>query len=280
MNSRRKFLQTSGVIAAGTLLIPNIKSQKNKFTKDVGVQLYTLRQEMLADNLGTLKKLAKLGYKELESAASTKGYYYGFTPAEIKKVCSDLGMTLRSGHVHYDDKWQQTMDDAKESGQEYLIVSSMPSRGQTVDNYKSVAQKFNEAGESCKAMGLKFGYHNHEYEFEKENGHTLYDILLSETDPTLVNMELDLGWVFATGNDPLGFLEKYPNRFPLWHLKDMDVKAKHSTEFGKGGLDIAGILKVGKKTGMKYFFVEQEEYTSTPFEALAYNYEYLKKLKD
>ncbi len=131
----------------------------------------------------------------------------------------------------------------------------------------------------AKKSNLSFGYHNHDFEFEKENGKTLYDVLVENTDPKYVNLEMDLGWVVVTGNDPMEYFAKYPGRFPLWHLKDMDMQEKHSTEFGKGGLDIKKMLGAAKKSGMKYFFVEQEEYTGTPFESLAYNYDYLKKLK-
>lgn len=280
MNSRRNFLKTSGAFAIGSILMPGVaKASKRNAAEDVGVQLYTVRTEMLADNTGTLKKLAALGYKEIESAGSEKGNYYGLEPAEMKSICKDLGMTLRSGHVHFDDKWQQTIDDAKEAGQEYVIVSSMPSKGQTVDNYKKVADAFNKAGEAAKKSNLYFGYHNHDFEFEKDNGKILYDVLVENTNKEYVNLEMDLGWVIVTGNDPLDYFAKYPGRFPLWHLKDMNMQEKHSTEFGKGGLDIKKMLNASKKAGMKYFFVEQEEYTSTPFESLADNYEYLKKMK-
>jgi sugar phosphate isomerase/epimerase len=279
MNSRRDFLKASGALAVGSMLLPkNAESAKGKAVKDLGVQLYTVRKEMLADNIGTLKQIAGIGYKEIESAGSEKGNYYGLKPSEIKKITKDLGMNLRSGHVHFDDKWQQTMDDAVEAGQEYVIVSSMPSRGQTVDNYKSVAESFNKAGEACKKSNLNFGYHNHDFEFEKENGKILYDVLVENTNPEFVNLEMDLGWVIVTGNDPLAYFEKYPNRFPLWHLKDMDMVKKHSVEFGKGGLDIKKMLQSSKKAGMKYFFVEQEEYTGTALESLKYNYDYLKNL--
>jgi sugar phosphate isomerase/epimerase len=187
-------------------------------------------------------------------------------------------MTLRSGHVHIDDNWKRTMDEAAESGQEYIICSTMPSNGQTADNYKKVAETFNKAGEACKKLDLKFGYHNHEYEFETGNGEVLYDILLKNTDAALVHMELDLGWVIAAGKDPLDYFRNYKGRFPLWHLKDMDIKKNQSTEFGKGGLNIANMLKHGKQSGMKYFFIEQEEYTSTPFESMRQNMDYLAKL--
>ena len=279
MNSRRDFLRASGTIAIGSLLLPDfVKAAKHKKVNDVGLQLYTVRKEMLEDNIGTLKKIASLGYKEIESAGSEKGSYYGLKPAEMGKICKDLGMTLRSGHVHYDDKWQQTIDDAVESGQAYLIVSVMPTKGQTVDNYKNVAEIFNKAGEACRKSNITFGYHNNDSEFEKDNGKILYDVLLENTNPEYVKMEMDLGWVIVTENDPLAYFAKYPDRFPLWHLKDMDLKEKHSVEFGKGSLDLRKMLQNAKKGGMKYFFVEQEEYTGTAFDCLEYNMNYLKKL--
>ena len=281
MSSRRDFFKTSGAFALGSMLLPElVKATAAGYpVKEVGVQLYSVRKEMLEDNIGTLKKLAKLGYNQIESAGSEKGYYYGLKPAEIKKVIADLGMKLRSGHVHYDENsWQKTIDDAAEAGQEYLIVSSMPSKGQTADNYQKVAEAFNKAGEQSKKSNLKFGYHNHDYEFEKAGGKILYEVLVEKTDPAVVHMEMDLGWVVVTGNDPLDFFARYPGRFPLWHLKDMDLVKKHSVEFGKGGLPIMKILNASKEAGMKYFFIEQEEYASTAFESLEYDIDFLKKL--
>src|SRR3982750_3981601 len=146
MKSRRNFLIDTGTIAAGAFLLPSFLND-NKKVKNTGVQLYTFRKEMLADAKGTLQKIAALGIKQIESARSEKGHYYGLSPKEIKQICNDLGMTLRSGHVHVDDKWKQTMEDAAASGQEYLICSSMPTEGQTIDNYKKVAEVFNKAGE-------------------------------------------------------------------------------------------------------------------------------------
>ena len=277
MKSRRNFLIDTGTIAAGAFLVPSFLNDSKK-VKNTGVQLYTFRKEMLADTIGTLQKIAVFGIKQIESAGSAKGYYYGLSPKEMKQVCNDFGMTLRSGHVHVDDKWKQTMEDAAASGQEYLICSSMPTEGQTIDNYKKVAEVFNKAGEDCKKLNIKFGYHNHEYEFESEKGQVLYDVLLDNTEAALVNMELDLGWVIVAGKNPLDYFKKYKGRFPLWHLKDMNVAEKHSTEFGKGSLDIVQMLKHSKDSGMKYFFVEQEEYASTPFESMKENMDYLAKL--
>jgi sugar phosphate isomerase/epimerase len=278
IKSRREFIKLSGALAVGSFLLPKCTSSTTSKLNNVGVQLYSVRAEMLADPIGTLKRLAQIGYKQIESARSEKGNYYGLKPKEIKKVLGDLGMTLRSGHVHIDEAWQQSIDAAAEAGQEYLICSTMPSEGQTVENYARVADTFSKAGEDCKKSNIIFGYHNHDYEFEKENGQVLYDVLLQKTDPSLVKMELDLGWVFVTGNDPLAYFEKYPGRFPLWHLKDMDKAKKQSTEFGKGQLNIKGMLENAKKSGMKYFFVEQEEYTNNAFESLQQDYDYLMKL--
>lgn len=278
MKTRREFIKLSAAVTLGSLYLPACNTVAASKLKNPGVQLYSVRKEMLADAIGTLKKLAQIGYKEIESARSDKGNYYGLQPKEIKKVLNDLGMTLRSGHVHIDESWQRSIDAAAEAGQEYLICSTMPTTGQTVDNYQRVADTFSKAGEDCKKSNIVFGYHNHDYEFEKENGQVLYDVLLQKTDPALVQMELDLGWVVVTGNDPLAYFEKYPGRFPLWHLKDMDKAKKHSTEFGKGQLDIKAMLSNAKKSGMKYYFVEQEEYTSNAFDSLQQDYDYLKNL--
>lgn len=276
MKSRREFLMTSGGIALGALMLPYLGFGAK--VKNVGLQLYTVKDAMLKDAKGTLKILADIGYKELESARSAKGNYYGLSPKEVKTICDDLGMTMRSGHVHIDKDWQKSVDQAAEVGQEYLVCSSLPSQGQTIENYKKVADTFTKAAEDCKKAGLKFGYHNHDYEFDEVDGKVLYDILLEESDPEIVLMELDLGWVIVTGNDPLDYFEKYPGRFPLWHLKDMKKEHPESTEFGKGQIDIKKMMQNAKKSGMKYFFVEQEEYAENPIKSIKHNYNYLMKL--
>ncbi len=228
--------------------------------------------------MGTLKKIASIGIKEIESAGSQKGYYYGLKPTEMKSACEALGMKLVSGHVQLDANWEQTMEDAVASGQEYLICSSMPSRGQNSDNYKMVARRFNEAGEACKKLGLRFGYHNHDFEFESDKGEVLYDILLQETDPDLVHMELDLGWVIAAGKAPLDYFSRFPGRFPLWHLKDMNLDKKESTEFGLGGLDIPAMMSHQEEAGVKHIFIEQEEYAHSPLESMKHNMAYMQKI--
>jgi sugar phosphate isomerase/epimerase len=276
MNKRRDFLKGMGALAVGSVLLPSYKFAPKKVT-NAGVQLYTFRSELMKDPKGTLKIIADLGIKQIESAASNKGLYYGLTPTEMKQTCKDLGMTLRSGHCGIDANWQRTVDQAAESGQEYLVCSSLPFSGDTIANYQRVSERFNKAAEDCKKVGVKFGYHNHDFEFKKDNGQTLYDVLLKNTDPALVHMELDLGWVVASGNDPFAYFKNYEGRFPLWHLKDM--KGTGSVEFGNGSLDIVGVLKHSKQAGLKYFFIEQEEYPAGSAAAsMKLNMEYLSKV--
>lgn len=277
--NRRNFLKTSGLYAAGSLLLPQlVRAGANARVKNIGIQLYTVRKEMLEDPAGTLKQLAKIGFKELESARSEKGNYYGLKPKEIRKITEDLGMKLRSGHIHVDNEWQKSLEEATETGQQYIISAVLPSKGQTVEHYQESAEAFNKLGEECRKANLFFGYHNHDSEFEKVNGQVLYDVLLKHTDPSLVTMELDLGWVVAAGQDPFHYFSAYPGRFPLWHLKDMDTAKKRSTEFGKGQVNVKKLLQHAKQSGMKHFFMEQEEYASTAFESVRYDYDYLSRL--
>jgi sugar phosphate isomerase/epimerase len=277
INLRRDFLKTAGLVIAGSILLPKFgRSSSPNRIKDVGIQLYTVRKEMMEDPIATLKKLAKIGFKELESARSEKGNYYGLSPIEIKKIVGDLGMKIRSGHIHVDKDWKKSMQEATETGQEFIISAVLPSQGQTIEHYQASADEFNKLGEECKKANLSFGYHNHESEFETVNGRVLYDILLERCDPSLVKMEMDLGWVVAAGHDPFAYFNKYPGRFPLWHLKDVDSTGKKSVEFGKGKVDIIGLLKQAPKAGLKHFFVEQEDYSVNAFESMEYDFNYLK----
>ena len=279
MKTRRSFLREAVIAGAGGLILPGFvkyKEAKPKLKK-VGIQLYSVRKEMMADAVGTLNKLGQIGYQEIESAQSEKGNYYGLAPKEIKKILKDQGMTLRSGHTHIDTNWQKSIDEAAEAGQEFIICSVLPAQGQTIENYQKSADMFNQAGEQCKKSGLMFGYHNHASEFDTVDGQVLYDVLLNRVHPDLVHMEMDLGWVIAAGKDPLAYFDKYPGRFPLWHLKDMNVAEKKSVEFGKGTVDVIGLFKHSKQAGMKYYFVEQEEYAVNAFESMEYDYDYLVK---
>jgi len=273
--TRRKFLSTTAVAGSALAIGSTLAFSKTK-EHALGLQLYTFREKMQSQPLKTLEEIAALGIRKIESAKSQKGHYYGLRPKEMQSSCTDLGMQLVSGHVHLDAAFDRTLEEAVEAQQAYLICSSLPTPGQTLDNYKRVAEAFNKAGEKCSAAGVRFGYHNHEYEFESENGIVLYDVLMDETEAQWVHMELDLGWVIVAGKNPLDYFKKYPGRFPLWHLKDMDLKKKHSTEFGKGGLNIPEMLAHQNESGLEHIFIEQEEYASTPFESIQHNMQFMK----
>ncbi len=277
MKNRRDFLKIAG--GATLFSVLNTGMAQAKKVKNVGVNLYSLREPMGLDPVGTLTQLAKIGYKVIESAPSAKGNYYGLKPKEVKQVMQDLGLILASGHAIINADWQKSIDEAAEVGQEFLLAPMLPTRGQSVDNYKKAAETFNKMGEACKKSGVTFGFHNGIAEFEKDNGHVLYDVLLDNTDVTLVKMELDLGWAMVAGAKPEYYFEKYPGRFPLWHIKDIKKDKDESIEFGRGKIDFVEMLQKQQQSVMKYMFVEQEHLTQPAIDTMRVNFQYLEKLR-
>lgn len=299
MTTRRNFLKTSAAATAGSFLYPSIARAAP--AKTIGLQLYTLRMEMETDPMGTLRKVAAIGYKEVESAAGSKGHYYGMKPADFRQQLSDMGLALRSSHVLTDAQFvpspfnkmmppdlptltnnlQVLVDNAAQTGQKYLVCAVLfPGERATLDDYKRHAQLFNQAGEACRKAGLQFCYHNHDFEFTALDGQLPYDLLLAETDSALVQMELDLYWVTRAGQDPVAYFKKHPGRFPLWHVKDMDNTDKKAfTEVGNGTIDFVRIFKSAATAGMKHYFVEQDESNKSPLESITISYRNLSKLK-
>jgi sugar phosphate isomerase/epimerase len=259
----------------------------------IGLQLYTVRDAMQADPTGTLAKVAQIGYNSLEGATYTgTEKFYGMDPQTFKGVLKNNGLVMRSchyrlgedqtdGHVKGTmlDDWKRATDDAAALGLTYMVCAWLsPKERLGLDHYKKLAKDFNTAAETCKAAGIQFCYHNHDFEFEQEDGKYKYDVLLNETDPALVKMEMDLYWVSKAGQDPIKLFEKHPGRFPLWHLKDMDATADHAfTEVGNGTIDFKNIFKHKDKAGMKYFFVEQDKCPGSPFDSITTSITYIKK---
>lgn len=315
MTNRRKFLQQSGTFALASLLLPrhsNAELFAAKKTAPIGLQLYTLGDLMTKDAKGTLQKLAAIGYKELESAGSQKGNYYGYKPKEFASMVKDLGMHWRSAHVggaaftmasimrmaktaedsariqkmaerfknmpptlNLQNDYQRLADDAAEGGLSYLVCSSIPVH--TLDEIKTAVDVFNKSGEACKKVGVQFAYHNHTTEFDQVEGHRPFDYILSNTDKDLVKMELDLAWATKANQDPVELFKQHPGRFPLWHVKDLDKQNKNPAEVGTGIVDFKRIFDNSKESGMKYFFVEQDN-APHPLENVTASYNYLKKL--
>jgi len=314
MTTRRKFLQQSGTFTLASLLLtrPVSAGLFSRAKWPIGLQLYTLGDLMTKDAKGTLQKLAEIGYKELESAGSSKGNYYGFKPKEFAAMVKDMGMNWRAAHIggapfgieqmmkraktaedsariqkmtdrfknmaptlNLKDNYKQVADDAAEAGITYVVCSSIPVA--TLDEMKSAVEVFNKTGEACKKAGVQFAYHNHTTEFDQIEGHRPFDYILANTDKDLVKMELDLAWATKANQDPIALFKQHPGRFPLWHVKDLDKVNKNPAEVGTGIVDFKRIFGDAKESGMKYFFVEQDG-APQPLQNVTNSLNYLKTI--
>lgn len=283
--SRRKFLATGSLTLAGTMFFSNeIFAAKNKNASDhiLGLQLYSVRDDMKTDPAGTLKQLADMGYKNVEHANYVDRKFYGYSPTEFKKLLDGLGLKMPSGHTvmsdkdwdntanDFTDKWKQTIEDAATVGQLYVISPWLDeSLRKNYDELVGFLDKFNKCGELCKQSGLKFGYHNHDFEFKYSlNGKQIYDIILEKTDPGLVIQQIDIGNMYGAGGRALDILAKHPGRFESMHVKD-EIKSEkgemndnfESTVLGKGILPVKEIVDQFRKLGgTTEFIIEQESY--------------------
>ncbi len=283
--NRRNFLQLSGSIAAGVILNPITRSLLHddfKKQKPFGLQLYSLRDDMPKDPKTVLKQVASYGYKQIEGYEGPKGMFWGMSNTDFKKYMDDLGMEFVASHCNIDKDFEKKAEEAAAIGMKYLIC---PSRGsnKTIDDFKRVADDFNKKGEICKKNEIRFAYHNHEYSFKEVDGQFPQDVMMMNTDPALVDYEMDIYWVVTGQQNPIVWLKKYPDRFTLCHVKD---RIKGATErgasciLGTGSIDFPGILKVAKQNGMKYHIVEHERYdNSTPLQCVEADAAYMKKLK-
>lgn len=286
MNSRRNFIKLAGLAAAGAAIAPSFAFAPP--TKTVGIQLYSLREQLPKDVRGTIAKIAQAGYKEVEVFGySVKNKFWGLDPKDFKKLLSANGLTAPSGHYGMDkfitdgnaDELKTYIEAANTIGSSYIVVPYLGENlRKTADDWKRVAAKLNEASVICKASGLKLGYHNHNFEFEKQGDTTGYEIMLKETDPKAVQFEMDIYWVVRSGNDPVKLFTEHPGRFPMWHVKDMD-KADHTinTEVGSGTIDFKNLYKYAKVAGLKHLIVEQENFSIDPYVSIKQSADYIKK---
>ncbi|WP_421938575.1 sugar phosphate isomerase/epimerase family protein [Pedobacter sp.] len=274
--------------AAAALLVPSFACMSND-KKAIGLQLYSLRDELPKDLKGTIEKVAKAGFKEVETYGfSIKDQFWGLKPEEFKKLLDDNGLTSPSGHFGLGtfltdgntDELKAAIAAAKVLGSEYITIPWLDeSIRKTADDYKKIALKINEAGKLCKEAGIRIAYHNHNFEFDKQGDTTGYEILLKNTDKNLVDFELDLYWVVRSGNDPIKLFTENPGRFTMWHVKDMDKKDPAlNAEVGTGAIDFKPIFADAKLSGMKHFFVEHEtNYKPNPLESVAASCAYIQK---
>jgi len=291
---RRQFIKTTAAGIALTAVTGNIlgctssSSMAGEKLSEFGLQLYTLRDVLPNNPKGVLKQLADMGYKQIESYNhDTLGMFWGMSNKEFKKYMDDLGMKLVSSHCDINKNFEKQVDDAAEIGMNYLLCPSLDNeKNMNKDACKNFADIFNQKGSLCKSKGIKFGYHNHDGPLNPRDGNvTLLDILIQNTDPSLVDFEMDIYWVVTAGQDPVKWFEKYPNRFRLCHIKDRKkniplTDREESVDLGKGSIDFRNILKVAKQKGMEYFIVEQEKYEgTTPLAAAKADADYMKDLK-
>lgn len=297
--SRRVFIKNGAIAVAGVAIVPDFLKASAAAQQLVGVQLYSVRDDMKADALGTLKKVAAMGYKHVEHAGYSNRKFYGYSAAEFKKILDDLGMTMPSGHTvmrkdhwkkesnDFSDEWKYTVEDAAVVGQQIVISPSLDDNlRKDYDALLQFLDVFNKSGELCKKSGMKFGYHNHDFEFnESLNGKKLFDIILEKTDGSLVAQQLDVGNMYGAGGIAIDIINKYPGRFESMHVKD-EIKSEkgemggyESTILGKGVLPVKDIVDAGKKTGgTKHFIVEQESYQGkTPLDCLKEDLAVMKK---
>jgi sugar phosphate isomerase/epimerase len=291
--NRRTFLETATTVTAATLLTHGIgwAAEEHRIEK-IGLQLYTVRDQMKADFDGTLAKVAGIGYKEVEFAG-----YFGRTPEQVRAAIDKNGLTSPSCHVDYNllapDKWPEQIDSAKIIGQSYIVNPWIPEElRKTDDDWKRAADTFNRAGAESKKAGIQFAYHNHWFEFLPVNGVRPYDRLLELCDKDLVKMELDLCWITVGGGDPLKYFSEYPGRFPLVHVKDMKKlppvtasgtqdfgsSLKDMTEVGSGIIDWKRVFAKSNEAGIKHYIVEHDR-PAQPFESITISYNYLNKLR-
>lgn len=284
--NRRTFIQASLLTTIGVSVGSSLEAFSLK-TSNYAMQLFSVRDAVAKDLEGTMEKLRGIGYDQLE-IYGYDGKFFGKTPNEFKSILKNTGMKVLSSH-HVSGfamngkgslkvDWEQTVDDLESIGASYMGCSYLFPNERTNEIYSELPELLNKSGQVSKNAGIQFFYHNHDFEFESYGETLVYDYLINQTSPDLVKMELDLYWIYKAGKDPLEYFEKYPGRFPLWHVKDMSV-AGEITEVGNGTIDFEKVFAARKKAGLKHWFVEQDVSKGDIFESLKQSQTYLETKK-
>jgi len=282
MVTRRDFLQLTAA-GVGTLALRNVSLAAHTRIP-LGVQLYTVREQAESDLGAVLAHISMIGYAEVE----TYWNVYTHPAKKLRSMIVDNGLSVPSGHFNYDGL-DTKLDYAKELGVQYVICPMLPKDMWTsADGFKKAAAQFNIWGEQVQKLGMQFGFHNHNYEFQKFGNTTGFDILTQNADPKLVCLEMDCYWITQAGQDPVAMLKKYGSRIQLLHLKDREAgfpttqmlspDAEHITEVGSGTIDWKAVITTAEQTGVKYYFVERDNGSTPAFESLRRSYQYLYEL--
>jgi sugar phosphate isomerase/epimerase len=269
--SRRRFLQQSSVLATASLVTLPAFAKSNAAKYKMGLQLFTIRKPMASDVVGTIKKVSSLGYEDVETYGydPEKKSYYGLQASEFRKLINDHNLTASSGHYDLflylsksDDELKRYVDrcieGARQLNQRYITWPWLDPESRTIEKFKILTGKLNMVGEQVTKAGLGFAYHNHDFEFVDHNGENGYDIIMRETDPSFVKLQIDLYWAMhSSKRTPAELFSKQPGRFVMWHIKDMDKVTRDYTELGNGSIDYTVILPEASRAGLEYYFLEQ-----------------------
>lgn len=283
----KPLLMLSAIFAVALFSFTSYQSEK----PFGGLALYTVRDAMTKEARATLEKVAQAGYVNIESAGYNNGKFYNLSPADFKALLQEMKLTPISAHqgsVNFENVDQQ-IADLKAVGFKYFVIPVPPMNLFYYDNVnkrmamkggaKNLADILTKLGQKCKAAGLELLYHNHDFEFVKDaDGNVVIDYLLENCDPKLVNFQMDLYWVTKAGADPVAYFKRYPGRFKIWHVKDMDAQGRFAP-VGNGSIDFKRILANKKLSGMKYYYVEQDAcFNETPLEAIQISHKGLGKI--
>lgn len=291
-NSRRTFVKQSGLLLSAAMLPISGFSVENNPRFKMGLQLFTIRDAMAKDPIDTLKKVRTLGYEdsELFGYDGVNGTYYGMKAKAFKSVIDDLDFTVTSGHYDFSSYFmkpfeelqgylEQCIEGSHTIGAKYITWPWLAPEYRNIDGFKRLAEKLNKMGELVNKMGLGFAYHNHDFEFTDHHGENGYDIILYDTDPKLVKLQMDMYWVeHSSKKSPKQLIEDHPRRYVMWHIKDMDKVTRDYTEMGNGSINYIDILSNVNKDALQYYYIEQGgNFAVNSMQSIADSASYFKK---
>ena len=259
--NKRSFLKTTITASIGLGTIPLMNKCQIAMRPNIGLQLYTIRDEMWLNPNKTLEYVAEVGYRELETAGYNEGKIYGMEPFDFNRLVNDLGMKTVSGHISYEDlkfDWGRVLEMLQETDHKYVVLPYLAENKRNLKVYYEVIELLNEKGAELSKLGKVMAYHNHAFEFDKIDDIMPMELLLRETYTDLVDFELDLYWTSKAGVSALDLFKRHKNRFSLWHVKDMSLKGDF-TEVGNGVIDFQKIFDQAQLAGMRHFFIEQDQ---------------------
>jgi sugar phosphate isomerase/epimerase len=283
--SRKQFLQSTA------FLFPAARGRATPLGLPIGIQPYTVRFDLKADFEGTLRKIAAIGYKEIEvSGGEGYGDFYGHKPPALRRILDDVGLRAPSCHFGApkdDAGWARNIEDAHQLGLEYMLSTTRSEWQKSLDGWKRTGDWFNHLAEQCHKAGLGFAYHNHNFEYRVYDGVVGYDELLRSSDKDLVKMQMDCFWTTFAGKEPVEYFHKYPGRFVMLHIKDLkpgykpttdEFKGNPFTEVGSGVIDWRKIFAAAPEAGVKHYYVEQDNWDRPSLESAHMSFDYLNKL--